>query len=157
LSWAQLAAQRQKSLKLDPNQKGESHMNLSNVLVVLVIILASIVAAPSTGHAEDAKSCIEIGPAVPHSGRTSMQMRNLCSKKIIMSWCHSASSFPGTKRSLCGANLKKYFTHSTTLKRGEIKKNLYTLPGDAEVEFGACIGGYGKIFGYDGKGGYRCK
>ena len=145
------------NLNVDPYQKGESHMNLSNVLVVLVIASASTFAAPSTGHAADAKSCIKIGPTVPSSGRTSMQMRNVCSKKIIVSWCHSASSFPGTKRSLCGANLKKYFTHSTTLKSGEIKKNVYTLPGDAQVEFGACIGGYGKIYGYDGKGGYRCK
>ena len=117
--------------------------------------LSVLAAPPRPAQAQtDAKSCIQITKGDSY-GRPYHIITNTCGQKIGINYCHEASGMPGTRSTECGHN-GRYYQQFTTLDPRQTTGNQYSTPGDAQVRYGACVGGEGKI--RQGKdGAYTCK
>lgn len=94
---------------------------------------------------KNAGKCIVIGHRpTKNSSRAAQTITNTCNEKIGLIYCHSPSSQPGTLDTECGHN-NRYFQQFTTMEPGQTQDNIYSLPVDATIHFGACFGGEGKI------------
>lgn len=86
-------------------------------------------------YGQDAARCVSVG-----GGSRSQTLRNSCSKKIEVVWCHNSTK-RGSGRSRCGRKGKHYQQHRS-LEPGERYENQYSLPSGARISYGACYGGY---------------
>jgi len=101
---------------------------------------------------EDGLGCIDLG-----KNKNAQTMKNICRERIYVMWCHDPSSLPGTKNSECGSGDHRYYTHNFLLDPGEMRDNLYTMPLDAKLHYGVCVGGSSwDTRTVDNRGGYIC-
>jgi hypothetical protein len=108
------------------------------------------------GRSTDATSCILVKRVPAKGGMPETQsLTNTCNVEIGINWCHGPSSAGGTKTTECGYK-DRYFQQFSSLKPGETYGNPYSMPGDARITFGACIGGQSKIK-QTTNGGYVCR
>lgn len=82
-------------------------------------------------------------------------MKNTCAEQIVMFWCHDLDQ-KGYRSQVCG-NGNWFYTLSSTLKPGATNENPNSLPSNAHISYGACIGDYRSFKYTDKKGGYLCK
>lgn len=101
--------------------------------------------------APDARSCVSRSKIVD-GPRSAHALKNTCDTKIYLFWCYVGGDAKNKKP--CGSK-SSYFTHNTTLEPGKDQANPYSMPGQFEIAFGACFGGYGTAK-FDGEGGYYC-
>lgn len=118
-----------------------------------LVVLVTLANAESI---DDAKECVKFGIQKNEYTEDSQSLKNSCSEKIHLAWCHTESARKGTKDTKCGVK-KKYYTQHIVLKPGEVKSNLYSMPTDARIEIAACFGGYGSITNNMPDGTYECK
>jgi hypothetical protein len=108
------------------------------------------------GSGRDAKECIMIRQIPKKGGSDARQsITNTCSEDIGVNYCHGPSSRPGTASTECGAK-GRYYQQFTTMRPGQTDDNPYSMPPDAEIRYGACFGGQGKIKQTE-DGHYNCK
>lgn len=89
---------------------------------------------PSISTAQEMTSCIEIGRAVkPSTGVEGTYLLNTCDHAAFTFWCHD-----GTGDSACGT--EKHFKRGRKMQPDERYFNKYSLPGNAAVHLGACMG-----------------
>lgn len=100
--------------------------------------------------ATDAASCIQLGTTAK-----GQSMKNTCAEQIVMFWCHDLDQ-QGSRSQVCGAG-NWFYTLSSTLKPGATNDNPYSLPANAHISYGACIGDYASYKYTDKQGGYLCK
>ena len=113
-------------------------------------------AGEPTGSGRDARSCIVIAMAPQKGGLEPRQsITNNCNEVIGLVFCHGPSAKPGTKGTECGNN-GRYYQQFSTMQPGQTKENQYSLPVDAQIRFGACFGGEGKIR-QTTDGSYNCR
>lgn len=100
----------------------------------------------------DAKHCVRIARDDKAKAQT---LTNTCSQKIEVAWCHTGSKEKGTQHGVCGED--KYFRKHKTLDPGKSENNRFSLPLDAQIHFGACIGGYYTLKAEGNAGRYTCR
>jgi hypothetical protein len=87
---------------------------------------------------DSASNCIAL---IGYSGKAPRQahiIRNTCNRKVGMAYCHSPSSVPGTKDSVCGVG-GQYYQQRISLNPGESHSNVYSEPADSRLYWGACF------------------
>lgn len=132
-----------------------STKSLIGVLMLFLSLSASALADPGgAGSLDplDAKHCVQLGRDEKAKAQT---LTNTCSEKIEIAWCHTGSNEKGTHIGVCGES--KYFRQHKTLAMGESVKSRATLPLDARIHFGACIGNYYSIMTDGNTGHYSCR
>jgi hypothetical protein len=112
-------------------------------LLALPALATLAPAQAATGSGTDAKTCIQITRGDSY-GRPFNVITNKCAQKIGINYCHEPSGMPGTRGTECGHG-GRYYQQFTSLEPGQTTGNQYSSPGDAQVRFGACMGGEGKI------------
>ena len=127
---------------------------VSLYLLSLAIAMPALADPGGVGSADplDAKNCVRLTRDEKSKSQT---LTNTCSEKIEVAWCHIGSNEKGTKDSACGG--EKYFRQHKTLEPGKSVSNRFSLPLDAQVYFGACIGGYSSLRPEGNAGQYTCR
>lgn len=113
-----------------------------------LLLLAFLVTGQAFGA--DAASCIQLGTTAK-----GQSMKNTCAEQIVIFWCHDLDQ-KGYRSQVCGAG-DWYYTLNSTLKPGATNDNPYSLPANAHISYGACVGDYKSYKYTDKKGGYLCK
>jgi len=127
----------------------------SLALMISLAITSPALANPGgTGSLDplDAKHCVRLARDDKAKAQT---ITNTCSEKIEIVWCHTGSKEKGTHNWACGED--KYFRQHRTLDPGKIEKNRFSLPLDAQIHFGACIGNYYTLMTDGNTGHYTCR
>lgn len=124
------------------------------LLLSLVIALPAFADPGGAGSLDplDAKHCVRLGRDDRAKAQT---LTNICSEKIEVAWCHTESKEKGTQLGVCGED--KYFRKHKTLDPGKSENNRLSLPLDAQIHFGACIGGYYSLKTDGNTGHYTCR
>jgi len=102
------------------------------MLKLFAMILMLGIALPT--WAKDATACIKLG--VKEKSQT---LTNICDKRVHVIWCHSPT--PKDRDAECGRN-NRFFKQNTVLKPGEMTENMFSLPLDTTITYGACEGGW---------------
>jgi len=100
----------------------------------------------------DARHCVRLARDDKVKAQT---LTNTCSEKIEIAWCHVGSKEKGTQHGVCGED--KYFRKHRTLDPGKSENNRFSLPLDAQIHFGACIGSYYTLKTEGNSGHYTCR
>jgi hypothetical protein len=103
-----------------------------------------------SAFADDAASCVQLGKTAK-----GQSMKNTCAEQIVIFWCHDQDQ-KGYRSGVCGKG-DRYYTLNSTFKPGETNDNQYSLPANAHISYGACVGDYKSYKYTDKKGGYLCK
>jgi hypothetical protein len=109
-------------------------------IISTLAIFACIALFPAEQAQADtsANNCVAL---VGYSGKAPRQahvIRNVCDRKIGLAYCHSPSSVPGTKDSVCGQG-GQYYQQRISLAPGETHSNVYSEPADSRLSWGACF------------------
>lgn len=99
---------------------------------------------------ETAAACVQVG-----KGENTKFLKNLCSKKIVVFWCHKDGA--GNQDLACGAGADRYYKLTTVLAAGQSDSNPPSHPLNVTLDYGACYGDIGDYKYTDAKGGYWCK
>lgn len=102
------------------------------MLKLFAMILMLGIALPT--WAKDATACIKLG--VKEKSQT---LTNICDKRVHVIWCHSPT--PKDRDAECERN-NRFFKQNTVLKPGEMTENMFSLPLDTTITYGACEGGW---------------
>jgi hypothetical protein len=121
-------------------------MNYFKFLLLVLFWLSS------NALANEAAECIQLGDDPKQNSRS---LKNTCTRDIIVFWCH-ADVGRGSRSSTCDPT-KKLYQMNTLLKPEEVKTSKFSLPKDAEVQYGACFGSYFSFQLLDGEGNYICE
>ena len=109
-------------------------------IISILAVFACIALVPAEqAHADNsANNCVAL---VGYSGKAPRQahvIRNICDRKIGLAYCHSPSSVPGTKDSVCGQG-GQYYQQRISLNPGETHSNVYSEPADSRITWAACF------------------
>ena len=122
--------------------------------LILITLLAANASVQAAGT--DASSCIVLRSVAQSEGKVAHQtLTNTCGQKVGIIHCHGPSALSGTKGTECGHN-GRHFQQFSSMDPGETHGNQYNMPVDAKMQFGACIGGEGKIK-QTTNGQYNCR
>lgn len=104
------------------------------------VVIALLFTMLTSSQASAAMNCVRFENIVEY-GQGKQSITNTCSQKIHVIWCHTKSGQQFSK-GFCGWN-GKHFQKEYVLAPGQTYANMYSLPENAQISYGACSGGYG--------------
>jgi hypothetical protein len=114
-------------------------------VAIRIICTLAVLACFSLAHVEtvqaqeSANNCVAlIGYKGTDPKYRSHIIKNNCTRPIGIAYCHSPSSMPGTKDSVCGDG-GQYYQQRISLRPGETHANAYSEPADARLSWAACF------------------
>lgn len=109
------------------------HILFSLMTAISFIVLTSSEALAAT-------NCVQLENIVEY-GQGKKSITNTCNRKIHVIWCHTKSGSEFSS-GFCGRD-GNHYQKEYVLEPGETYKNMYSLPENARVSYGACFGSYG--------------
>ena len=134
--------------------------NIINTAAVMIVIFAIDAAIfDLSANPVNAEQCIIISGEKNIGSDRGHILKNVCTQRVHIYYCHSGSSKRRKERSRCGAS-KSYYKSNHSFPPGATKDNIYNLPADGRIEWIACYASEKRKFTVRkprGKNSFDCK
>ena len=105
--------------------------------LAVLLCIAAFHAEPAQAQGS-ANNCVALVGTSGKAPRQAHIIRNICDRKIGLAYCHSPSSVPGTKDSVCGQG-GQFYQQRISLEPGQTHSNVYSEPADSRLSWAACV------------------
>ena len=123
---------------------------MKKIILSCFLLFAAQFAFAQMITVDKAEQCMQLGRT-----KDSQTLKNTCRQPIVVIWCHDFDQ-KGYRMGLCGKG-REFFRLNRQFEPGETYENNYSLPPEAGIRFGACLGGYGNYKRLETEGDYLCQ